>query len=187
MPSLRLPAHYPNITPNPDDENNHCSSCNRFYASKRHYRYHLENVHKMVLPRLRQTSRPTPNPSILPDIRDPNFYCKSCQVKLKTLQTDRTHLRYVHRVALPPLIKRATISDPTISSDDTQDRNKTTVCAICKFQCNSKYTYRHHMKKFHNGERDRPLGRKDKILLISAFSLISMILTYFVAPTKKCI
>lgn len=103
----------------------------------------------------------TPNPNILPDIGEPNFYCESCPLKHRTLGGFRSHLRSVHKMKLTPLVKRP-IFDPTISVSDTQNLNNAS-CAICKLKYSSKASYKWHMKHFHDGGRTKPADRKELV------------------------
>lgn len=122
------------------------------------YIHHLERIHRMIIPRL---PKPTQNPNVLPDVDDPNFYCKSCQFKYKSRAIYRYHLRQTHKMELTLLVKQS-IVDPTISVADTKNPNNT-CCAICKIKYCRRTYYQQHMKKFHKDERDIPVNRGRKI------------------------
>lgn len=99
----------------------------------------------------------TPDPNILPDIDDPNFYCKSCQAQYASCKNYRIHLRRVHGLKLVPLRKKSTF-DSTISVDDTKNPKDTT-CIICKLRYSSRTGYQTHMKNTHKDGRSIPVNR----------------------------
>lgn len=97
-----------------------------------------------MLPKL---PRATPNRNILPDVDDPNFYCKSCQLTYKNRTKFRKHIRKIHKMELAH-ITRQLIHDPTAAMADLEHPENTS-CTICMIKYTDKYLYRRHMKRVH--------------------------------------
>lgn len=97
------PRPDPNISPNLDNENNHCDSCKRTFSSKGSYWHHLDLVRTMITPP--RIQRQAPNPNILPDIDDPFHYCKSCNYYYKGPAAYRQYLKRIHKIEFAPLRK----------------------------------------------------------------------------------
>lgn len=101
-------------------------------------------------------AKTSPNPNVKPDIDDPHYYCKSCQLKYKNRNSYRAHLLRMHKMEMPLLI-RMPVYDPIISADSAKDPNRT--CTICKIKYSTKCVYQRHMKKFHQDGRNTPIKK----------------------------
>lgn len=169
-----------NITPDPNNSNNHCDSCSRTYTSKGNYRQHLIRMHKLIIPPKFQ--RTTANPNVLPDIDDPNYSCKSCQITCNDRRHYRIHFWIKHQMEMKLLRKQAKF-DPAITVHDTKSPNNQS-CAICKLIYSSQKTYRKHMKKYHEDGEHTPTIR-NKVTPNPTSSLILKTQHSIVARAKK--
>lgn len=152
-PVIRRPPGS-NVSPS----SNHCQSCDWTFFSEESYQHHQETVHKIDIPK---SQRSTSSSNILPDIHDPNFYCKPCQHAYKSLQIYRSHLKRIHNMNLTPLVKK-TMYDPTVSADVLKDP-KNTSCPICKCTYSNRNKYRRHMATIHKDGKNTPVCRKETI------------------------
>jgi transposase-like protein len=89
-----------NITPDVHDPDYNCRSCSYQFSSKRCYRAHLKNIHKMKLEPL---SKIQGQPDIIPVVDDPNYHCRSCNHQFSSKQGYRNHLMKAHKMKLEPL------------------------------------------------------------------------------------
>lgn len=133
----------PNISPDPNNVDNYCNSCNWTYSSRKNYLSHLKDKHNIISQKL------VPGPNILSDVDDPNFYCKSCESKSKNHSLYRTHVQRVHKMQLTPSLKQPTF-DLSITIEGTKNP-KNTSCAICR-----KDSYQKHMEKVHKDGKNTP-------------------------------
>ncbi|KAG2203008.1 hypothetical protein INT47_013224 [Mucor saturninus] len=94
----RMPEVYRDIEIDVNDPKNiFCIYCKTKYSDVDHYRRHMKKIHK--------NGRTEPvkgkakvNPLIVPDVYDPNFYCKSCKITLRRRAAYRYHLFIMHNI-----------------------------------------------------------------------------------------
>lgn len=84
----------PNITPDYDDPNGYCKSCNKTYKSRAIYKEHLRKFHIMA-----KYPKSIPNPEILPEMSDStNKYCAPYNHVYISRRSYLIHLRHVHHM-----------------------------------------------------------------------------------------
>lgn len=105
---------------------NFTPSCNHSFLARQLYNQHLRNVHRL---NITQRRRPKSDPSIKPDLNDPNFYCKPCKTSYLNNGEFRKHLRRAHQFDLPSLKPEKNPNTQPDPDDPNFD---------CK-SCNSKY------------------------------------------------
>lgn len=85
-------------------------------------------------------------PGVVPDIDDPNHYCKSCHRTFDCRSFYRSHLKRKHKIKLEPLIRVPKKPKPKIIPD-VDDPNF--YCKACKQGYKKKTIYRAHLRKLH--------------------------------------
>lgn len=123
----------------PDDPNFSCKTCNYKFRDLAGYRFHLRNLHNMVIPYMLAK----PNFAIKPDSDDPNFYCKFCSSTYSSRSRFREHLRYTHKMTLPSLKKR----DHSVEPDPN---GPGFYCKSCFRNYGRFAKYRQHLRNIHN-------------------------------------
>lgn len=139
------PTPNSDITPDSYHKGNHCESCSWTFKLKHVYHNHLKRVYKMAIPHKMTIPRKTktkPNHDIVPDIDDPNYYCKSCQKSYKSNSKYCNHLRSVHRMKLS-LLRGRSEPTPTISIDAIPKDPQNKTCVVCQKALCNVYSYRH--------------------------------------------
>lgn len=149
------------IVPDVNDPNFYCKSCDRHYGSLAKFRKHLKKTHKhqLEVPPLESGRRLRVRPDILPDVDDPNWYCKSCQRHFKTHDIYRKHIKRIHEIPLkrlaPPLLYDPTI-EPEIDNPDN-------FCRSCKKTMKNSSNYRRHLVVVHKMKLERlPKSKHDR-------------------------
>lgn len=93
-----MPKVYPDIVIDVNDPKNSCCIyCKTKYSDGDHYRRHMEKIHKNGRTQPVK-GKPQVNPNITPDLYDPNFYCKSCNVAMRKRHAYRYHLFSMHDI-----------------------------------------------------------------------------------------
>jgi hypothetical protein len=83
------------------------------------------------------------NLSVIPDLDDPNNYCKSCKKSSSTKTNYRTYLKNLHNLTT----KKRPAKNPNIIPDKSYPN---THRASCNFNCSSRQVYTRHLKNIHN-------------------------------------
>ncbi|KAG1112389.1 hypothetical protein G6F42_014758 [Rhizopus arrhizus] len=83
--------------------------------------------------------------NIEPDIHDPNFYCKSCEVRYSSRNSYRDHLRIAHYMVLLAMPKRKVLQNTIVPDPD--DPNQ--YCRACDYVYSSKLNYKYHCRYVH--------------------------------------
>ncbi|CEP12479.1 hypothetical protein [Parasitella parasitica] len=73
------------------------SKCNRSYASDESLLKHVRLVHDILEAQRQKPSVEGP----MPDVHDPNFYCRVCDKTLSTKKSFSSHLNLIHDVFIP--------------------------------------------------------------------------------------
>lgn len=84
------------------------------------------------------------DPNIVPDLNDPNGYCKSCKINYKSLEIYKQRLRKIHQMTKNPMPTPHPKITPEIG-DATH-----TYCASCDYVCVDRTTYLLHLKNKHD-------------------------------------
>lgn len=93
-----MPKVYPDMVVDVNDPYNTCCIyCKTQYSDGDHYRRHMKKVHKNGRTKPVK-GKPQVNPHIIPDLYDPNFYCKSCKVTMRKRHAYRYHLFSIHDI-----------------------------------------------------------------------------------------
>lgn len=84
------------------------------------------------------------NPDVLPDVLDPNNYCKPCD-KTFTFKSDfRSHLLYVHTTLSTPNFKKK----PKDIAPDINDSNH--YCCSCDKTYSNKFAFKYRLISIHS-------------------------------------
>ncbi|KAL7329108.1 hypothetical protein PS15p_212307 [Mucor circinelloides] len=136
-PSSRQTIKDINTEPDVHDPNFYCRSCKVIYKDRNKYRYHLRNLHFMVLKMISKYKK-TQN-TILPDPDDPNLYCKVCDYTYCHKLSYRNHCRYMHGMTS---VKFGTAKSKPDGIADTY-------CKICDLRLSTKQSYKSHLFSVH--------------------------------------
>lgn len=84
------------------------------------------------------------------DLKDPNFYCRSCQKHYSDRSNYRQHIRTLHTSKNFERREdiKSEIIDTTTTQSDTGD-NKDKMCTICGKRYASKWSHQYHINKYH--------------------------------------
>ncbi|EPB91950.1 hypothetical protein HMPREF1544_01244 [Mucor circinelloides 1006PhL] len=126
-----------NTEPDMHDPNFYCRSCKVIYKDRNKYRYHLRNVHFMVLKTILKSK--SPRSTIVPDPDDPSLHCRACDSTYSHRSFYRQHCRYKHGMA------SVKISIARSKPDGIAD----TYCKICDVRLGSKQSYKIHLLTIH--------------------------------------
>ncbi|KAL9537719.1 hypothetical protein PS6_011700 [Mucor atramentarius] len=140
-PSSRRTIKDIDTEPDMHDPNFYCRSCKVIYKDRNKYRYHLRNVHFMILKTI--PTRKLSQSTILPDPDDPNLYCKVCDSTYAHKPSYKQHCRYKHGMA------SVKIGIARSKPDGIAD----TYCKICDLRLGSKQSYRYHLFSIHKIDR----------------------------------
>ncbi|KAL9539857.1 hypothetical protein PS6_011017 [Mucor atramentarius] len=80
-----------------------------------------------------------------PDIHDPNFFCKSCEVKYNDRDGYRKHLKAAHYMVLKPIFSRKILQNTIVPDPD--DPNL--YCRACDYTYADKTIYKQHCRYKH--------------------------------------
>ncbi|EPB87177.1 hypothetical protein HMPREF1544_06002 [Mucor circinelloides 1006PhL] len=80
-----------------------------------------------------------------PDIHDPNFYCKPCEVHYSSRNTYRSHLRKAHFMILKTLPKRKKPQNTIVPDPDDPNH----YCRACDYVYATKLKYKYHCRYAH--------------------------------------
>ncbi|KAL9543847.1 hypothetical protein MBANPS3_007923 [Mucor bainieri] len=149
---IRMIKHM-DMEPDIHDPNFYCKPCECRYKNLHAYRYHLKDVHYMVLKR--RPNWKTPHNNTVPDPNDPNLYCRACDHTYASKSGYKDHCRYVHGV------KHVKYADQSSTSSSTAD----SYCQTCDRRLSSLRSYRRHLFVVHKVESRPPQQRKRSDIL----------------------
>lgn len=132
----------PEAVPDASDPNCYCIVRNNAFKSRRIYRWHLKNHHKMDLTPL----RPKPDLNITPSLNNSSNHCDSCNWTLASERTYRQLLEPVHDIIIP---RKKAMPNPNILPN-INDLNF--YCNSCQLTYSSRSEYRRHLKRIHKTE-----------------------------------
>lgn len=92
---------HPELTPDINDPNYFCKTCDRIYYDRGAYNVHLVRVHNIS--RVGNLSRivpPFPFPTLFPDPDNEDRYCAPCGKTFTTFASFKTHIKGVHYVGI---------------------------------------------------------------------------------------
>lgn len=119
-----------------------------------------------------------------PDVNDPNFYCKICNITLNSKYLYKSHCRYVH----PKIQLKSSIVRSDILSNVSDPNN---YCKACEKKMASKRNYRKHLQYVHKMLNAPRFQKKLRyITLISMIPTTTVVLVIKRFPQKfhlKCI
>jgi hypothetical protein len=151
----------PNILPDVDDPNNHCRLCSHKFASKQVYKMHLQSIHKMKLepPVKRHRVKHNLQADEIPDVNDPNNYCRACHYEYASKWSFRNHLTRIHGMKLEPLVKRYRVGY-NLQADEIPDVNDPNCyCRACHHEYTCIWSFRRHLQTIHKMKLE-PLVRR---------------------------
>ncbi|GAN01960.1 hypothetical protein MAM1_0014d01397 [Mucor ambiguus] len=151
--------------PDPDDPNFRCTACEHTYTLKSSYLRHCRYAQGVRSGKLAY-QRYTPPSSVvdtycqtcdkrlsvdqrpelqkpkdvMPNVNDPNFYCRSCERKLVNKDSFKLHLAAIHSL-YPSSPEKSKIKP------DASDPNN--YCSVCQKTSQSKGRYRKHLRLVH--------------------------------------
>jgi hypothetical protein len=82
--------------------------------------------------------------NIIPDVDDPNNYCKSCKLSFSSRNPYEALLKNLHGL----MKGRGPQPNPNIVPDSSHSTNKH--CASCNYTYKKRCTYTNHLKKHHS-------------------------------------
>lgn len=129
-----------------DESKGYCGICDKTLQSST-LRRHLRHVHDMavtVVPKV--VPRKLAKPSVVPDVDDPNYFCKTCERTYTNRFNHRDHLQFFHQMKLTPLKRRIKIVHPDIQPDE-DDPNF--YCKACEAKFSTRLRYRYHLTRLH--------------------------------------
>ncbi|KAL9545598.1 hypothetical protein MBANPS3_007066 [Mucor bainieri] len=96
--------------PDPNNPDCHCASCDHKYSSKWGLLRHCQTIHGMENARLKKVRQILSQPKeTLPDLHDPDFFCKTCGITSRSKKQFRSHCYHVHKMRplslRPPRLK----------------------------------------------------------------------------------
>ncbi|KAI8642829.1 hypothetical protein BD408DRAFT_482528 [Parasitella parasitica] len=112
----------------------YCRRCNENIKGCREYYSHIKSAHN-ITPKIKGIKYL----DVQPDVDDPNFYCRSCEKPHTNKNFYNIHLRRIHHMLLPPLIK------PKKSAPSKSYY----YCEICEIRIR-KTSFKRHMLSLHN-------------------------------------
>lgn len=93
------------------------------------------------------------DPTIPPNVNNPNFHCQSCKIKYKVKYLYRKHCREVYRIRLMP---------PQCLSDMLTDDEAKRWCFGYKKKFNDTYTFNIHMNSPSGDAARNDQSRREK-------------------------
>lgn len=148
------------IVPDEDDPNNYCKSCERTFPSRALYRTHLTQSHKMKVKPALKSMHVVEDANDLPEIDDPNFYCRVCDKTLESRKYYRHHITFVHRIMLQPLKRKNQQED---LQPDENDPEK--YCQVCELFLSSAHNFYRHLTTIHKMTINKPAKKPKKSTL----------------------
>ncbi|KAL9537042.1 hypothetical protein MBANPS3_012137 [Mucor bainieri] len=146
-----------------DDQSHHCELCDKSFKTLRSYRSHMNTRHsngstdnpRSITDNTPNANRPKKSASVanplLPDINDPNFYCRVCDKTLRTKYSYYSHLLVEHSDFSPDQSsqhqQKATIPKKRQAVLDVDDPNNH--CAFCNRTFESQDTFHQHLRSKH--------------------------------------
>ncbi|KAI8067259.1 hypothetical protein BDF21DRAFT_454658 [Thamnidium elegans] len=136
-------VHKTKLKPIIDLETLCCNICNKICRSFQSYRLHMATRNNINVPLKRKILKP--DPSIIPDIKDPNHRCRSCDFTYKERKGYRNHLIKVHNMShLRPS------KEPQILGIKTPTFDILNIyCDSCDRKFYDKCRYLQHLNKIH--------------------------------------
>ncbi|KAI9253128.1 hypothetical protein EDC94DRAFT_270895 [Helicostylum pulchrum] len=140
--NIRVPPTYlkpkPNLSKTPDanDPNNYCLSCNFTFKGRAIYRSHLVNIHHM--PHFKSSRSRNPK-NTKPTINILSLYCDAC---MKTYDTKKS---YIHH-----LVKLHKMILPNVYSEPDNFDSKSLYCKVCDITCRNKFHFIGHLRRIHH-------------------------------------
>jgi hypothetical protein len=129
----------------------YCKWCDEGYDVLEVYRQHLIMVHKVVQitkSATDPTSSKILNPDLVPDMSDPYYYCKACEVTLFNNSAFKKHLLKIHGIVsvIKKVPKAKTLKSSPIKPDFN---NLDSYCTMCDKKI-AKPRFRWHLLYQHN-------------------------------------
>ncbi|GAA5810151.1 hypothetical protein MFLAVUS_003570 [Mucor flavus] len=188
VPSIRTTPD-PSKTPDANDPNNYCMSCNFTFQRRSSYTQHLVNIHHMSRLRLSKLHYPK---NMKPTIDILGLYCDTCTKTYDTKKSYILHLVKLHKMVLPNIYSEPGNFDPSslycksyqihlsryhrIKSDQTKstssrvNRNEIpaideidTFCTACNKIFVNRTTYKVHLYSIHDITLPIPSRRAPQI------------------------
>ncbi|KAI7907835.1 uncharacterized protein BX663DRAFT_492149 [Cokeromyces recurvatus] len=139
--------------------NFYCRICDIKYAHNTSYKRHLRRAHNLVnLATQLKYTRPNLKPGVIPDINDPNFFCRSCERVYSCGEVYKKHLRNVHKMVTKKPKILYTISK--IPTNEQSVNNSDSCCNICNKTYSNKYNLKKHMKNVHRRKAKRVIRQQ---------------------------
>ncbi|EPB86129.1 hypothetical protein HMPREF1544_07117 [Mucor circinelloides 1006PhL] len=118
-----------------------CDICRKKMPNLKSVIEHRKSVHNIK----RRCLLKIKDINIEPDIHDPNFYCKSCEVDYSSRNSYRNHLRFAHYMVLKAI--SSCKSRQNTISPDPDDPNL--YCRACDHTYANRETYKFHCRYRH--------------------------------------
>ncbi|KAL9559098.1 hypothetical protein MBANPS3_000579 [Mucor bainieri] len=133
------------LTPDNNDPNNYCKSCEKTFPTRATYKQHLTHTHYLAWTKSWVAPSKT-NHAIIPDPDDPNFHCRSCNSTYAQRYAYRNHLKRIHNMQVPPK-SRSSIKNNSVLPD-WNDPSK--YCPSCDRQYQTRKNFIDHCTKTHD-------------------------------------
>lgn len=136
--------------------NKSCVVCKRRYNVIGSYRQHLKNYHNNDGITQLGERKIISYYNNQPDPNDPNFFCRSCQIKHSTRDNFIWHIQQAH-----PNIKfeKIKLINPIMIEMDAGNPNNKW-CTICEIEYASRLSYQNHVNRTHKVGKREPAARK---------------------------
>lgn len=104
----------------------------------------------------------TTSDEVLPDINDPNNYCRVCDKTYSNKYGYRVHMEHLHNMTLPQLVSTSVKNMPSPVLPDPHDPDY--YCRVCQITNYNLTAHRHHCRIVHEMVFERKFKNPDAVI-----------------------